>query len=433
MIPAADPLRKIVSVNTADRGGGAERVAWQLFQAYQKRGLESWLAVGQKQTGDPHVMSFWHSPHINYRIYHGPYEIGLRWARAWDRMRGREDFRYPYSRHVLQMTGSPPQVVHLHNLHGGYFDLRALPSITRRAATWLTLHDCWTFTGHCAYPHDCSRWERSCGQCPFLSTPPALERDGTRANLLCKRRIYQRSRLRIAAGSRWLLDQAHRSVLAPAIIESRMIPYGVDPDIFRPHDRAAARAKLGIPRDAVVLLFVAQLARSNPFKDYATVRAAAGIVAEQSPRSVHLYCIGEAGPTEHHGRLRLHHLPFESEPAVLATYYQAADVYLHAARIEVFGIVIAEAMACGLPVVATRVGGIPEVFSDGGEGFLTPAGDPAAMAERASWLLEHPEQRQAMGERAAALARRRYDQERMVDAYLDWIRSTLDRPSAKAA
>ncbi len=433
--PAASrPLGKVVTVNTADVGGGAERIAWTCFQGYRRHGLESWLVVGDKKSSDPHVLPFFLSPHIDYRPHAGwRSRLLLALLKRLDRIVGLEDFRHPYSRYLPEITGSRPDVIHLHNLHGGFFDLRVLPRLSRQIPVCLTLHDSWCLTGHCAYPFGCTRWRSGCGACPHLDTPPALPRDGTRWNWLRKRHIFRRACLRVATSSNWLLRRAQQSVLGPAILESRIIPCGIDLGAFRPGPRREARHVLGIPPDVHLLLFVAHQARSSPFKDYPTLRAAAARLAGAiADREVHLYCVGESAPDERAGRALVRHVPFEASPPRLARYYQAADVYLHAARAEAFGMVIAEALACGLPVVATDVDGIAEVFADQREGFLVPPGDPVPLAEAAAKLLREPGLAAAMGQKGVERARKQNDQEAMVAVYIEWFREVLERQGASA-
>ena len=67
---------------------------------------------------------------------------------------------FPASHRVLELPPRPPDVLHLHNLHGGYFDLRVLPELSARQPTVVTMHDEWLYTGHCAYTLDSERWLR---------------------------------------------------------------------------------------------------------------------------------------------------------------------------------------------------------------------------------------------------------------------------------
>ena len=72
---------------------------------------------------------------------------------------------FPGSHRVLDVTPAPPDILHCHNLHGEYFDLRILPELTRRLPVVLTLHDAWLLGGGCAHSVDCDRWRDDCGDC----------------------------------------------------------------------------------------------------------------------------------------------------------------------------------------------------------------------------------------------------------------------------
>jgi glycosyltransferase involved in cell wall biosynthesis len=106
----------------------------------------------------------------------------------------------------------------------------------------------------------------------------------------------------------------------------------------------------------------------------------------------------------------------------MALYYQAADVYFHPSRADTAPFSVLEAMASGLPVVATSVGGIPEQVEDGRSGFLVPAGDTMAMAERLGVLLSNPEACEEMGNAGRVRVLERFDFERQAGDFLDWMR-----------
>jgi glycosyltransferase involved in cell wall biosynthesis len=195
---------RILQVSTADSRGGAEKVAWNLFKAYQARGLDSWLAVGEKHGQDPDVFvvpneqarSGWSRFFLKWSQRSGEKEAGglltagirrvagalAEPGRRLDYYRGIEDFRYPGTARLLDLPGKWPDILHAHNLHGYYFDLRLLPWLTRQVPVLLTLHDAWMLSGHCAHSFDCERWMAGCGSCPDLSIYPEIRRDATAFN-----------------------------------------------------------------------------------------------------------------------------------------------------------------------------------------------------------------------------------------------------------
>src|SRR5262245_46854280 len=165
--PPATRTLDILQVSTYDAIGGAERVAWRLFEAYREQGHRSWLAVGHKLTDDPAV----------FEIPNGPGNVLSGVGKLIDLYRGVEDFRFPGTWQLLELTPRPPDVIHGHNLHGAYFDLRALPWLSHRVPIVLTLHDAWLLSGHCAHSLDCDRWLIGCGHCPDLTLDPPVRRD----------------------------------------------------------------------------------------------------------------------------------------------------------------------------------------------------------------------------------------------------------------
>ena len=440
---------RILQVSTVDRRGGAEKVAWDLFTAYRDRGYRSWLAVGEKLGNDPDVLlipnlelrgswiRFW------WKIFpNSPSPTGWRRrtakslrdlaislaepGRALDILRGREDFRFPGTGRLLTLTSELPHIVHCHNLHGGYFDLRMLSWISQKVPVILTLHDEWLLTGHCAHSFLCEKWKTGCGQCPDLSIYPAIRRDASDYNWRRKKEIYARSRLYIATPSRWLMNKIEQSMLSPAIVNTRVIPNGVDLDIFRPSNKQEARAALGIPQQARVLLSTGVMMRQNIWKDYSTLRASVALAAKRlSGENLLLIVLGEDAPVERVDKLEIRFVPYQEDPTTVARYYQAADVYVHAARADTAPISISEAMGCGTPVVATAVGGIPEQVEDARTGFLVPLGNAEALASRITQLLLDEALKRSMGMQAAKSARYRFNFDQQVDGYLNWYEEII--------
>jgi glycosyltransferase involved in cell wall biosynthesis len=352
-----------------------------------------------------------------------------------DVARGREDFRYPKTRDVLGLAPHPPDVVHLHNLHGGYFDLRALPALATAVPLVATLHDAWLLTGHCAHPLDSDKWRSGCGDCPHLDTYPPLRRDGTAYNIRRKSEIYERLQLAAVTPCAWLMVMVDDSVLAPAVTTRRIIPYGVDLDVFHPGVTGEARPA-GIPEGQPLIIFAAQGGRANRFKDFDLLVAALTRLGKASPTPVTAVALGADAPEQQLGLVTLRSVP-PVERDEVAAWLRAADVYVHPARADTFPLAILEALACGTPVVATRVGGIPEQVRALGEvddptGALVDCGDDEALAEALRRLLDDRDLRLRLGESGARDACSRFDAERQVRAYLDLYDEVLEKPSSEA-
>jgi L-malate glycosyltransferase len=116
----------------------------------------------------------------------------------------------------------------------------------------------------------------------------------------------------------------------------------------------------------------------------------------------------------------------------IVDYLSASDVLLLPSEQESFGLAALEAMACEVPVIASRVGGIPEVVTDGETGFLSEVGDVAKMADDAARLLADPDRRQSMGVRARESALSRYRTDIVIPQYIQFYETVLAKSSGEA-
>ena len=110
---------------------------------------------------------------------------------------------------------------------------------------------------------------------------------------------------------------------------------------------------------------------------------------------------------------------FSGQVPNIADYLSVADILLVPSETESFGLAALEALACEVPVIATRVGGLGEVVLDGETGYLVPVGDIDSMARRAIEILLDPEKRRVMGSRGRAWAVDQYNTERVIPKYID--------------
>jgi len=234
------------------------------------------------------------------------------------------------------------------------------------------------------------------------------------ARVLAERRIAAAADRIVAPNP---VERAHLARHYGADIERiRVIPCGVDLELFQPTDPRAARARLGLAAERV-LLFVGRLA---PIKGLTTLLRALAVARADGlgAADVRLVVVGGDKDERWDGeRARLRGLAADLGVAAwvdfrgpqpqgaLPDYYAAADICLMPSLYESFGMVALEAMACGVPVVGSRVGGLAVTVQDGVTGLLVPEGDAGALAAAIAGLLGDEARRRALGLRAVEWAR----------------------------
>jgi N-acetyl-alpha-D-glucosaminyl L-malate synthase BshA len=123
---------------------------------------------------------------------------------------------------------------------------------------------------------------------------------------------------------------------------------------------------------------------------------------------------------------------FVGKQANIPAYLGIADIFLLPSELESFGLAALEAAACEVPVIATRIGGIPEVVTEGETGFLSDIGDIEKMSEDVMKLLNNEEMREAFGAKARESAVSRYSSEMIIPQYIKFYEKILDAKSIVA-
>lgn len=277
-----------------------------------------------------------------------------------------------------------------------------LDSLSPGRTTVITLHDCELFTGGCPYPLGCESLDTDCeDQCP-RNFPDAEE--------LRKLKLKKLKRIapKLVAPSRWLAHLAKRYLHTPVTI----IPNGI-PWPARATSKAAARTELGIHPAARVALFAAHGGMSAAYKSGSAWRNIWNEVKKRLPEAV---CFAVGGDTA--GREDdLIIWPYVERDR-LSLLMAAADIMLYPTKADNHSMVILEAMAQALPVVAYGVGGVPEQIIDQTTGLLVPPGDQTAFIDAAAGLLANPTRCRDYGQTAFSSGQKRFSVDRMVADYI---------------
>jgi glycosyltransferase involved in cell wall biosynthesis len=309
-----------------------------------------------------------------------------------------------------QLALYKPDVVHLHNLHGYYLDIRTLLAWLAKTGVpvvW-TLHDCWPFTGHCAYytMAHCGRFREGCGHCPQKRAyPESLLLDQSRRNWLEKRRACAAlPRLTLITPSLWLGHEVRRSFLAKRDV--RVIPSGVDLETFRPCDEPE------LIRDIVKRYGLAELGERKMLLSVASVweprKGLSDLIAlsEALGDDMMLVVLGLSHAQCGELPVTMLGIPRTQSVRELRALYTAADVCLSLSHEETQGMTLLEALACGTQVLCYDATALPEIVTpDVGE--VVPEGDIEAVARACARLCANPKAPEACKSRAGEFEKRR--------------------------
>jgi glycosyltransferase involved in cell wall biosynthesis len=211
-----------------------------------------------------------------------------------------------------------------------------------------------------------------------------------------KLQVYQSRRVQFVANSQWLANLAEKSPLVRASGGLRVITPGIDTDIFRPREKAQSRASLGIEQNAFVIAAgAASLTDTNK-----NIRW----LLEQLTRLPELenlmVLLAGEGAVDIPAGLNVRKIGGITDRAARAIFYGTADIFVSASLMETYGLTLVEAMACGIPVVAFRVGGIPEAAPDGHGAILCERQDGVELLEAINNLRESPQLRASLSQLA---------------------------------
>ncbi|MCI5773457.1 MAG: glycosyltransferase [Erysipelotrichaceae bacterium] len=262
---------------------------------------------------------------------------------------------YATKKLVDKLKEFDPDIVHLHNLHGYYIHVGILFEYLKNAnikVIW-TLHDCWSFTGHC--PHfeavGCNRWIDGCYECPlYLKYPFSFNKYNAKKNYQLKKAAFSSvSNMHIVVPSNWLKDQVQKSYLNKYPCE--VINNGIDLNIFKYEKTATKKAKF------TILAVSSMWYTEKGLKDLVAF-------AKLLDDDMELVVIGLNKKQSKMFGKNVCCLQRTNNVQELVDHYNAADVFVNFTYEDTFPTVNLEAMACGLPVFTYRSGGATEMIDE---------------------------------------------------------------------
>lgn len=411
---------KILFLSTSDIAGGAAIAAHRLFRHLAvEPGIDAEMFVQQKASSDPRVRkpetdwgklaAHMRMPFENYLVrksYPRAQTANYMPARLPDGLRKRID-------------GFAPDVLHVHWVGHSFLRPETLEGI-RCPIVW-TLHDMWSLTGGCYYDGGCGRYTSNCGECPVLAS--SSENDLSRRVWNRKRSAWKDLNLTLVAPSQWLASCARQSSIHHGR-RVEVIPYGLNPDTFRPWTRSVAREMLGLPLNAKLVLFGAA-GLSDPRKGFTYLEAAIRELGAGSDLELVVFGGHLQSSALSKSGIRVHALGQLRDELTAALAYAAADIFIAPSLEDNLPNTVLEAAMCGTPVVAFRVGGIPDAIEHERHGLLVEPRDSEGLASAIRRLLRDDVLRVMLGRNARAKAERDYHPAVQVKRYTELYRELL--------
>jgi putative colanic acid biosynthesis glycosyltransferase len=268
-----------------------------------------------------------------------------------------------------------PDLIHLHHLHGYFINIEVLFQYLKESKipiVW-TFHDCWSFTGHCAYFDfvGCEKWKTQCHHCEQKNEyPQSFLFDRSRQNYIDKKRIFNSvENLTIVSVSNWLNKVVGQSFMGGL---SRQVIYnGVDTELFRPHN-SDIRQKYGIGNKFMILGVATTWDRRKGLEDFVQLSK------KVKENDIIIVLVGLSVSQINKLPPNIIGIQRTESQKELSSLYSSADLFMNLSVEETFGLTTAEALSCGTPALVYDATACPELV-DENSGFVVKKNDISAL------------------------------------------------------
>lgn len=385
---------RVLIVNTSERTGGAAVAANRLMDALNNNGVKAKMLVRDKITDDITVVGL--KGNLKKRFHF----LWERWCIYWHLHFHREHlWEIDIANTGFDITKLPEfkeaDVIHLAWVNQGFLSLKSIRKILKsgKPVVW-TMHDLWPATGICHATLGCQAYKGICHNCQYLPNKGSSNDLSTKI-FNKKKKLYYNSGIHFVSCSKWLSEQARRSTLLTGM-QISTIPNPIDTHVFYPKDKKQARLHSTLPTDKRVILFVSQRVTMER-KGIAYFTAAIEKLAEQYPSMKQDTVIAVLGghAEEVTPQLAIPSIPlgYIDNELQIVDIYNSADVFVIPSLDENLPNTIMESMACGVPVVGFKVGGIPEMIDHQKNGYVAKYKDSNDLANGIHWVLDEADKK----------------------------------------
>jgi glycosyltransferase involved in cell wall biosynthesis len=391
---------KVAHLHTVDQAGGGAKIVRNLHKQLNKdTDFDSSLFVGEKKTN------------INKIIELPSLPLEEEFTKFFEHILSLEGLASPSSlKSYKYIFDSDPDIIHLHNIHGNYFNFMNLSRFPKDIPVVWTFHDMWPLTGRCVYSYDCSKYTKTCQDCPYLETSKKVMFDSTKQLHKLKKKIFTNCDPHIVVPSKWMLNKVNQSHFDDSRVD--YITHGINEEFFSPQVKNP-RKKFDLPNDKVVILFVSN-GLSTPRKG---MRYLASSLEKITDNNVVLFAVG-GSDLPNHGVFNKFdtYTPGYIKNSQLPAAYSSADFTVVPSLYESFGLVATESMSCGTPVVAFDTSGLKEQIT-GSTGWLAEFKSSKSLSKKIREAIQNKQHRETKGKEARKRILNKYTQNRFVNEY----------------
>ena len=414
------PLR-ILHLNTSDIQGGAARAAYRIHRGLKALGHDSSMLVQSKTSDEYDIKEFGSkfqtmSSKVCFYLEHLPLKMY--------KNRNKSIFSPAIfsANSEKDVDDINPDIIHLHwDITRGFTRIGTLKKFNK-PIVW-TFHDMWGFTGGCHYDGECGRYTERCGNCPVLNS--SRENDLSRKIWTHKYKAWKDIDLTIVSPSSWLAECAKSSSLFK-VRRVEVVHNGIDLNVFKPIDKSIATDILGIDKDKKIILFGAMSATSDKRKGFQYLEKALSQLPKTDYDQYVLVVMGASEPkSPPKFGLECLYLGRLHDEVSLSLLYSAADVFVAPSIQENLANTVVESLACGTPVVAFNIGGMPDMIEHKINGYLAQPFEPEDLARGIKWVLEDEERKKCLSQKAREKAKMCFDVKQVAQQYLKLYEEVL--------